>query len=143
MTEQKNKGNNLDFPDSVKVIQFKCESCPLIPNFTLYNNHKLKLNVICNEEHSNNYNLEEYIMKIIKSNKKENVCSKCHKNLMSYCQFCNKEYCNNCDLNHFTIEHIFQNEILNEFLKDLNTKNEEIQEIIQKIKNSLNTLKKN
>ena len=142
MNNKNDKETNLDCPDSVKIFKIKCESCELIPNFTLYNNDKLSLNVICKDEHSNNYNLEEYIMKIINANERGNVCSKCQKNSMSYCQFCIEEYCNKCNFNHFTIEHVFKNEILNEFLKDLNTQNEEIKEIIQKIKHPLNTLRK-
>ena len=62
---------NLDCPISVvnltsKSYNLKCEKCELIPNFSLYNYKDIKLNLICNEGHSNTLNLDNYIKKIKK-----------------------------------------------------------------------------
>ena len=112
---------NLDCPVSIvnltlKPFNLKCEKCKLIPNFSLYNYKDIKLNLFCNEGHSNNLNLDNYIKEIKNVNTKEFFCPNCNKNdEVNYCQFCNKYLCQKCNLNHFTIEHIFKNDILKDF----------------------------
>ena len=112
MSENTKNNNDLDCPDLIKSYNLKCEQCDLIPNFTLYNYKDIKLNIIWNNGHSDNLNLNEYIKK--KSNiNNESLCSKCNnKKTLNYCQFCNKYLCQKCQLNHFSIEHIFKNEQL-------------------------------
>ena len=103
---------NSDFPISIsnstlKSFDLKCEKCKLFQNFSLYNYNDLKLNLICNNGHSNNLNLDDYIKKIKNTNDIKE-CSNCNiTDKINYCQFCNKSFCEQCNLNHFTIEHIF------------------------------------
>ena len=136
--ETPEKEINLDCPVSIvnlKQYDLKCEKCKIIPKFSLYNYKDIKLNLICNEGHSNNLNLDYYIKKIKNVNIKELFCENCNeKDEINYCQFCNKYLCKKCNLNHFTIEHIFKNDIL----KDFSIEDEEIKE---KYNKSINYLK--
>ena len=135
---------NLDCPDSIvnlitKPIDLKCEKCELIPNFSLYNYKDIILNLICNKGHSNNLNLDNYIKKIKNKNIKQSFCTNCNKTeKINFCQFCNKYLCQNCNLNHFTIEHIFKNNILKKLSTELKIEDEEIKE---KFNKSINYLK--
>ena len=92
-----NVGGDYDCPDVIinskkDALHFKCENCDLIPSFTLFNYEEMQLNIICNEEHSNQFNLDDYIKKILKSNKKESICLKSNEKL-NFCQFCEQLFC--------------------------------------------------
>ena len=67
----------------------KCEECELIPTFSLYNYKDIKLNIVCNEGHSNTFNLNDYIKKIKNlNNRKELFCSYCNKeDAINFCHF--------------------------------------------------------
>ena len=125
-----------------KKRNLKCEECELMPNFSLYNYKDIKLNIVCNEGHSNNFNLNDYIKKIKNVNNiniKESFCTYCDKkDVINYCQFCNKYLCQKCNINHFIIQHIFENDILKDFLKEIKIEDEEIKE---KLNESINYLK--
>ena len=138
---------NLDCPDSIvhlitKPCDLKCEKCELIPNFSFYNYKDIILNLVCNKGHINNLNLDNYIRKIkniYNLNIKETFCTNCNeKDKINYCQFCNRYLCQNCNLNHFTIEHIFKNNILKDFSNEIKIEDEEIKE---KFNKSINYLK--
>ena len=123
-TPEKENELNLDCPISIvnftqKCFDLKCEKCGLIQNFSIYNYNDIKLNLICNNGHSNNLNLDDYIKKI-KNRNNIKECSNCNKkDETSYCQFCNKYFCEKCNLNHFTSEHIFKNNILKDFSNEI------------------------
>ena len=54
MSQNIKNNNNLDCAYSITSYNFKFEQCDLIPNFTLYNYKDIKLNIICNNGHSDN-----------------------------------------------------------------------------------------
>ena len=60
------KKMNLEIIEREKKRNLKCEECELIPNISLYNYKDIKLNLVCDEGHSNNFNLKDYIKKIKK-----------------------------------------------------------------------------
>ena len=73
-TPEKENELNLDCPISIvnftlKHFDLKCEKCELIQNFSIYNYNNIKLNLSCNNGHSKNLNLDEYIKKIKNTNK--------------------------------------------------------------------------
>ena len=118
---------NLDCPDSIGILipkgnNLKCFKCNFIPYFTLYNCLGIKLHTICEDGHSMTSILDDYIKNSIKQSKNESFCNICNKNEdnnMIFCQFCKKFICKQCNSNHFTIHHIFKNNILENF-KDEN-----------------------
>ena len=148
INESKNLNVDEDYDCPVAIINskkdalhFKCENCDLIPNFTLFNYEEIQLNIICDEEHSNQLNLDYYIKKILKSNKKECNCSKCNEKL-NFCQFCKQLFCKKCIPNHFTVEHVFRNEILNVFSNEMSEiKNGDINDIKEEINKGISSLR--
>ena len=97
--------------------------------------------MICEEEHSNHLNLDNYIRKMMNSNKEESICLKCNNKLL-FCQFCKKLLCEKCNPSHFTIECIFEKLILKDFLNEISKiDNGDINQIKEKIHKSINNLK--
>ena len=64
----------------------KCEKCQMVPYFTLFNYNEIQLNMIYEEEHSNHLNLDNYIRKMMNSNKEESICLE-YNNKLLFCRF--------------------------------------------------------